>query len=87
MLDLENESVHESDVERKRKVIRKLVTKDDVALNVAKAGVQQAENLDYDEIFLWCLDNEYETGIINDLATQFEADIGNKVSNIFYAFH
>jgi len=58
--------------EVKRELVKQLVN-EDIPEMVAKAGVQAAEgeNLDYDTIYLWCLDHEFDE---NDDVRNFSAE-------------
>lgn len=63
-------------LERKQRLVKHLI-EEDIAEDVAKAGVQAAEDsLDYDDIYLWCLDHEFDEEEIDKSCKIFDEEIG-----------
>ena len=69
----------DSQIQKKKKVIRRLV-QNDISESAAKAAVQSVRTLDLDECYLWAMEYGFDEDLVIRLQNEFDNELGKNIT-------
>ena len=77
-LFLAADKASDSQIQKKKKVIRHLV-QNDISESAAKAAVQSVKTLDFDDCYLWAVEYGFDEDLVMCLQNEFDYELGKNI--------